>query len=125
MIYLAAPYSHENPEIETERNRIIDNVTMNLVMMGFVVYSPITHGCALVRSAILDDTEIGTDWKAWERHCLGMLEKADSMMILALEGWAKSKGIDAEIDYCNENQIPVTILTELDIAKLIAKGGNL
>lgn len=125
MIYLAAPYSHENPEIETERNRIIDNVTMNLVIMGFVVYSPITHGCALVRSGILDDTEIGTDWKAWKHHCLGMLEKADSMMILALEGWAESKGIDAEIDYCNKNQIPVTILTELDISKLIAKGGNL
>ena len=125
MIYLAAPYTHDDPQIEHERNKIIDNVTMNLITLGFVVYSPITHGCAVVRRAILDDVEMGTDWAAWKSHCLGMLSKADSVLVLALDGWQHSRGISEEIDFADKNGIPVTVYTELDLAQLMAKGGQI
>jgi hypothetical protein len=122
MIYLAAPYSHENGEIEHERNKLIDNITMNLVLLGYPIYSPITHGCALVRAAILDDVEIGTDWEAWQSHCYAMLDKADALWVLAIDGWDKSLGIGQEMDYADKKGIPVIVHSEMCISRVLAAG---
>lgn len=120
MIYLAAPYSHSDGQVELERNKLIDNIAVNLVLAGYEIYSPITHGCALVRAAIIDDIEIGTDFKAWQKHCEAMLSKADEMWVLTLDGWEASKGIKEEIAFADLNHIPVKYLDDLETDSLLS-----
>jgi len=47
MIYLATPYSHDDPEVMEERFALVTATAAQLMLAGYVVYSPITHGHAV------------------------------------------------------------------------------
>jgi len=122
MIYLAAPYSHENPEIETRREKLATHYAMVLTIEGLNIYSPLTHGCALVREAIKNDIELGTNFEAWKSSCLEMVSKADELWYLKFDGWEESEGLKAEILHARKKCIPVKGMDEEQLLGLIALG---
>ena len=103
LIYLAAPYSHPEPEVRAARVKEATRVAAFLMTKGNTVFSPITHGHAV---AEFFPAGLALDHEFWMRQCRPMLELADALLILPLEGWHRSRGVMAERAWAEELQLP-------------------
>ena len=77
--------------MESRYNKAI-NAAANLMEDGHIVFSPIVHGHNI-------DQALSESHAFWIKQCIGMLEKADALYVLMIDGWHTSKGIAQEIDY--------------------------
>lgn len=101
MIYLASPYSHPDPDVREQRFEAACAAAAALLRAGHRVYSPIAHSHPLTRYGLPGD------WAFWERHDRWYLERCDEVVVLMLEGWDSSEGVQAEIDYATRLGKPV------------------
>lgn len=106
MIYLASPYSHNNPAVMQARFRWAEKYTALLLQQGQVIFSPIVHCHEIARTY-----ELPTDFSFWEHYCIGMLKRAEELRVLQLDGWQHSRGVAAEIAFAMHNEIPVSKIT--------------
>ena len=104
MIYLASPYSHNNPSVMQARFKMAEKYTALLLQQGRIIFSPIVHCHELARTY-----ELPTDFSFWQNYCLGMLAKADELWVLQLDGWKHSTGVAAEIEFADENEMPILL----------------
>jgi hypothetical protein len=104
LIYLACPYSSEDPLVEEARYNLVTRVAGALIVeTACEVFSPITHSHHISRAAVRYALENAKDpwvptYDFWLQFDYHMLDIADWLYILKLEGWQKSKGILMEID---------------------------
>ena len=101
MIYLASPYSHPDPEVRKQRFRDVCIAAARLIRAEHVVFSPIAHGHPIAEHGL------PTDWKYWERHDREQLEHCNKVVVLMLDGWRESVGVQAEIRIACELGKPV------------------
>jgi len=113
IIYLAIPYSHKDKRIENQRYLIVTKLAGYLMKLGHIVYSPITHSHHIAR---LLDLPKDFDW--WKDYCLEMLNRCDELWVVCINGWDKSKGVCAEIDFAKKNNIPIYLLNIMDYLTL-------
>ncbi len=92
MIYLASPYTDPNPAVREFRAREACRITAALIRAGRVIYSPIVSSHPLVEYGM------PTDWEFWKRFDRDIIRRCDSMIVLMLDGWDKSVGVNAEIE---------------------------
>ena len=102
VIYVASPYTHHDKGVVEENYRRVSRYSAEIVSEGLVAISPITYGHTLVGFK-----SMRTDWEFWTNFCLSLLSKCDSMHVLMIEGWDKSRGVAEEIEYAKENNIPI------------------
>lgn len=106
MIYLAAPYTHEDPRIVRMRVREVSKAAGHLLNQGLMVYSPLSHG-----QMIVDHSEgILTTREYWFQHNMWMLARCTEMYVLALDGWRESIGVKQEWDRAVELSKQVTVM---------------
>jgi nucleoside 2-deoxyribosyltransferase len=105
MIYLASPYSHPDPAIREERFRAACRAAAALLRSGRAVFSPIAHSHPLVEHGL------PTDWEFWQHCNVEHLQRCDEVMVLTLDGWQASVGVQAEIKIATELGRPVSYLT--------------
>src|SRR5687767_10165362 len=110
MIYLASPYSHPDPSIREQRFHAACRTMAALIRAGHRVFSPVAHTRALTAYGL------PTDWRFWEPHDRAYLERCEEVVILTLEGWDASRGVQAEIQIARELGIPVRYLASEDAA---------
>jgi hypothetical protein len=96
MIYLASPYSHPDPVVREQRFQAACRATAALLRAGEAVFSPIVHGHPLA------DYGLPTGWEFWERFNRTFLERCDEVVVLMLDGWRQSVGVQAEIRIAQE-----------------------
>lgn len=101
-LYLASPYSHENPEVVEFRYKLAEHVTAVLLQQNVAVYSPIVHCHYLARAHGMP-----TDAEFWRRYNMRMLAPARKLIVLQLEGWESSIGVGQEIDYARIHCKPI------------------
>jgi nucleoside 2-deoxyribosyltransferase len=96
MIYLASPYSHDDPAVRRIRYEQACQVTAALMRKGKHVFSPIahSHGVALFG--------VPGDWEYWMSFDRWFIERCDEVRVLMLDGYRKSKGVQAEIEIAEE-----------------------
>ena len=105
LVYLAAPYSNPDPSVVQARYEAVNRVAGGLMREGLVVFSPISH------SHPIDATfEKPEGWDFWKVQDFGILELCERLLVLPLPGWRDSVGVNAEIDYAESLNIPVTFL---------------
>jgi len=102
MIYLAGPYTHKDEAVRVARFEALTKKAAELMIDGHVVFSPITHGHAIAER---HDLPLEFDW--WQHQCLKMLENAKRLIVVRIDGYAESVGVQAEIAYAEANNIPV------------------
>jgi nucleoside 2-deoxyribosyltransferase len=102
--YLASPYSNPDPNVREQRYRAACRATAALLRAGLVVFSPIAHSHALVEHGL------PAKWKFWERFDRAYLERCDLLVVLMLEGWKTSVGVQAEIRIARKLGKPVSYL---------------
>ncbi len=108
LVYLAAPYSHEDIKVRNKRVKTIAKVAGKLIKDKDVyVFSPITHGHPINQSV---KEAIGYDY--WLTFDKAMLDMCDEMWITDLEDWEKSRGIAEEINHCNTNGKTIRMVTK-------------
>lgn len=95
--YVASPYSHPNPDMMVARHRLIESAVAVMLQDGMFVYSPIVH-C----HEIAMNHEMKTGFNYWENYNRAMLRKADRMIVMTIDGWKESKGVQAEVKYAQE-----------------------
>ena len=91
MIYLASPYSHPDPAIREARFQVACQTAAELIRIGEVVFSPIAHSHPIAAYGL------PSDWRFWERHDLEHLARCDEVVVLTLDGWRDSEGVQREI----------------------------
>ena len=104
MIYLASPYSHPDTRVRERRFRAACHAAAWLMRSGLTVYSPIAHGHPIALCGL------PTDWPFWERHDRRLLEHCDQVIVLMLDAWQESKGVQAEIQIAAELGKPLRYL---------------
>jgi nucleoside 2-deoxyribosyltransferase len=107
ILYLASPYSHPEQHVRELRFREACEAAAILMKKGWVVFSPIAHSHPVSVHGHLD----GLDHEFWLRQDFALLDCADTLAVLCLDGWAQSKGTRAEINHATIRGIPVIYLT--------------
>lgn len=91
--YLACPYSDPDPSVKEWRYQTVTKVAHYLIAREIFVYSPLTHNIPI------DRLGIHGNWLHWGKVDLSMLERCDRLIVLMLDGWEKSSGVQAEIKH--------------------------
>lgn len=108
LIYLASPYSHSSPMVREQRFVAACRAAGRLMKAGEQVFSPIAHSHP-IEQYFEDETREGHDF--WLRQDFAVLQRCSRLLVLTLEGWEASKGVAAEIEFAQQNGIPVGFLT--------------
>ena len=118
MIYLASPYSHADPTVREHRYREACRAVVNLLQNNQCVFSPVVHSHPLVAFGL------PTDWTFWERVDREHLARCDEVLVLMLDRWETSHGVQAEIEIARELGKPVgyLLLENIGIDARLAEG---
>ena len=104
-IYLASPYSHPSRKVEKEREKEINRIGAELqARTGHALFPPITVSAHFKK---LLPHKFGTSFSAWKDIDLTVVSKSDEVWVVKMSGWKDSIGVQAEIEYANDNEIPV------------------
>jgi len=104
LIYLASPYTDPDPVVITRRYEAACRAAAELIRQGKTVFSPICHSHGIARYGV------PIEWGFWQRHGRRFLEVCDEVVVLMLNGWQESVGVQAEIAIARELGKPVTFL---------------
>jgi hypothetical protein len=104
LIYLCSPYSHPERTIRQARFESACRAAAELIRQGKTVFSPIAH------SHVLCQYGVPSDWKFWQHLDRCYLEVCHEVVVLMLDGWRESVGVQAEIAIARELGKPVSYL---------------
>ena len=104
-IYLASPYSHPSPMIRHSRFQAALAAAARLMADGHIVFSPIAHSHP-IEAMCFAEPKPGTFWKAQDEP---LLRAASRLIVLQIDGWQESKGIQWEMEVAREIQIPIVM----------------
>lgn len=102
MIYLASPYTSEDPFLMEERYLRTCKVLCDYLIAGLWTYSPIVHCHELAKIGGLPK-----DSAFWRDYDFHMIDRSEALHVLRLDGWTTSVGIAEEIKHANRREIPV------------------
>lgn len=105
MIYLAAPYGHEDSRVVEIRMASVTKQLAVYAKEGKVATSPL-----LMHFCLNSGIDLPGDFDFWKDYCFGILEKSDEVHVLCLEGWNTSVGVIAEVYKALELGIPVYLV---------------
>jgi len=110
MIYLGLPYSHPEKVVREMRFKIANKVAGALIAKGKIVYSPISQS-----HVIRNECDLSWEWEDWEKLDLFFLNLASKLIVLKLEGWEDSVGLQAEIKFAKERGIVIEYIEKENI----------
>jgi Domain of unknown function (DUF1937) len=102
LTYLACPYSHPDRAVRVARFEAANRAAAKLMAAGELVFSPISQCHPIAEAGGL----LG-DWSFWERYDRAMLDGCKRVVVLMLDGWRESTGIQAEIGLAWRMGLPV------------------
>jgi hypothetical protein len=91
LVYLASPYSHPDPAVREARFEAACRAAAMLIRQGKTVFSPVAHSHPICRYGLPGD------WDYWARHDLAHLAVCDEVVVLKMDGWQQSRGVQAEV----------------------------
>jgi hypothetical protein len=107
LVYLACPYSHEDPRVRWIRFTTVSQIAARLMAKDLFIFSPISHGHPITVHGL------PSVWDYWGKYMEEFLRISRAMVVLCLDGWTSSVGVQAEIKIMRELGKPIHFL-ELD-----------
>ena len=100
-IYLAIPYTgNENKSFQ------VANIVAGLLMQqGHIVFSPISH-----THPIAMECDLPKDWEYWKCQDEFFIGICDEIHVVMLNGYEKSKGVNAEIKIAKKLKKPIKFI---------------
>ena len=96
-IYLATPYSDPDPAVRLKRFHHVNAVAARLMARGCMVFSPISH-----THPIAEAGDLPRGWEFWSEYDRTFIEWADVVLVLMVDGYRESKGVQSEIRLASE-----------------------
>jgi len=87
-----------------ERFRAVCRAAVSLLKSGRAVFSPIAHSHPLVEYGL------PTNWEFWQRTNIEHLQRFDEVVVLTLNGWKESIGVQTEVRIAGDLGKPVSYL---------------
>lgn len=104
--YLASPYTHKDPAIRKLRAELATEAAVKLLHMGIFVFAPIPY------NEPWEKYNLPGDWSFWADFDKSFVERCDGgLIVLMLDGWEKSTGVTAEIEFAKSLKLPVYYVT--------------
>lgn len=99
LVYVASPYSDSDRAVMQARYEVVRDVTFRIICEQKVVipYSPVAYTHQFEEIG-------GMDWYEWD---FKFLKRCDAMLVVQMEGWLASVGVQKEIGYCRKHSIPI------------------
>lgn len=94
MIYVASPYTHDNPVVEIKRFLLTEQFCALQMRNCKPVFSPIVYCHELAKKY-----KLPTDADYWWGFNETFLRRSDELCVLMLKDWQKSKGIELETEW--------------------------
>jgi Domain of unknown function (DUF1937) len=104
--YLDSPYSHPLAATRELRYRAARDATAWLLRHRIWTYSPIVHCHDLAAQSGMP-----TDFEFWGDYNHAMIDRADELLVLTIEGWKESVGVNEEITYAADLGLPIRLMT--------------
>ena len=102
LVYVAAPYSRV-PDKKELMERIADFCGYYMIKHpGEYAITGLVHHYAAVQRP-----ELGTDYRFWEEFCVGFIKRSEKLVVLMIDGWDSSTGVNAEINLAKRLNIPI------------------
>jgi hypothetical protein len=105
-IYLASPYSHDDPSVQFTRFIENSEVAARLFQEGVIVFAPIIQSPCMSHYGNLKDT----DWDTWARFDKAIIAQSKGIYVINLPGWRESVGVTAEMHYARLKGIPCYLI---------------
>jgi len=111
--FLASPYSHPDPAVRERRYQQAAKATAYLIChRGMTVFSPIVHSHPLALIGGLD----ACDLAFWQRQNKPFMDACyGGLIVLKLDGWKESVGVQAEIAFMRGKRRQIEYLDPADI----------
>jgi len=100
--YLACPYSHKDKRVMRKRFREANRAAAKLMGSGHYVFSPISH-----THPIAEAGELPRDWEFWAGYDTAIISRCTKMIVLTIDGWEESIGVQSEIKLAKKFCIPI------------------
>jgi hypothetical protein len=105
LIYLASPYSHDDPRVEEARFEAVCMAAGRLMARGHRVFSPIAHTHPIAKRR-----KLPTDWAFWKAYDEAILRTCTHFWVYAIDGWRESTGVAAETAIARRTGLPEPFL---------------
>lgn len=79
LIYLAAPYRHDDPEVMEKRAALTNVVAARIMQEGYAVFSPLSHSIPINEELHLSNRD---NFYFWLTQDLEILDRCDELWIL-------------------------------------------
>lgn len=109
VFYLATPYTHPDIDTKRSRGRKAMKAAVDLLNLGVYVFSPIAYNTPM------EEHDLPSNWEFWEDYDKAFVRRCDAVLVLQMDGWDKSVGVKAEIEYAEMLGMPVFYITEQQI----------
>jgi len=113
MLYLACPYSHPDETVQRQRYHQACRAAAKLMQAGVVVFSPLANSVPAVELGGLE-----LDHAGFLNIDLQILRRCDEVLVLCVDGWQQSLGVQQELGEAIAFQKPVTMIEEKEIEHL-------
>lgn len=110
LIYAATPYSKYHAGVE-HAFQDAASIMGVLVKRGLKVYSPICHTHPI---AIYGGIDPGLH-DIWLPFDEALMDVSDALLIIKMQGWDASYGIEYEVDYFSEDGKPIFLLDPITL----------
>jgi len=108
MIYLASPYTHDDPAVRHNRYWQATLCTAHFARVEIAIFSPIHYGHTLSTS----HQRIPKTHDYWMSVCLPILRGAERIYVLTIPGWKESRGLREELDEAEELKLTVCLVDQ-------------
>lgn len=92
LVYLASPYTDPDPAVMESRFDEACRAAAALMKKGVFVFSPIAHSHPIARFGL------PLDFEYWKTYDAMMLAFCSRMIVLQIDGWDTSVGVQFEIE---------------------------
>lgn len=108
--YLASPYTHKDSSVRKLRAESATEAAVKLLHLGIFVFAPIPY------NEPWEKYNLPGDWGFWADFDKSFVERCDGgLIVLMLDGWDKSTGVTAEIEFAKSIGLPVYYATKEQI----------
>lgn len=104
IIYLASPYTNKNCFLQSKRAMQVAHVAAKLMEQGHVCYSHVVLGHEMAKYS---SKLACLPSEAWQDFCNHLFGACNELFVLCLDGWKKSIGVQKEIEWAKEMNMPI------------------
>lgn len=119
LLYLAAPYTHEDAFVEEMRYNFVNKIAALLIEKGICTFSPLSHGVPIAKAGNLDGS-----WETFKHIDNKMIYAADALVILPFPGWQQSLGVSCEAAKALKWGMWIYVLDLKDLARCYPEIGS-